>query len=214
MSVTFRNLIGTLLFLFSITSFAEYQECGEIINAYGPYDYIDPNHFRNKLPVVEKHHFNSRVENLVGGHRQQTATAGGDLDYTLRAFPNHHRALNAMMRLSWKENRAKPIGSNFSIACWFDRAIRWRPEDGTVRMIFGNYLANSKVKRYQDAISQYEQAEKLLKNKSNLFYNMGLLYFHMKDYAKSREYAKKAYAAGIAFPALKDMLVRAGKWEG
>ena len=82
-----------------------------------------------------------------------------------------------------------------------------------VRMIYGNYLSSKGVKRYKDAIPHYELAEKRLKNNPNLFYNMGLLYFHLKEYDKSRDYAKKAYAGGFNILGLKQLLVKAGKWE-
>ena len=82
-----------------------------------------------------------------------------------------------------------------------------------VRMIYGNYLASPRVKRYKEAVEQYELAEQKLKNNSNLFYNKGLLYFQMKDYAKAREYAHKAYNGGFPLAGLRQMLVRAGQWK-
>ena len=92
--------------------------------------------------------------------------------------------------------------------------MRWRPDDAMVRMIYGNYLSSTRVKRYKDAIPHYELAEKKLKNNPNLFYNMGLVYFQLKEYDKAREYAKKAYAGGFPLSGLQQMLVKAGKWEG
>ena len=81
-------------------------------------------------------------------------------------------------------------------------------------MIYGNYLSSPKIKRFKEAISQYEMADLLMKNKTNLYYNMGLLYFNLKDYAKARDYARKAYAGGFPLNGLKDLLVKTGKWEG
>lgn len=213
----FRMAVALLLYSLPIASFAQYEACGSVERkdgGYGPYDYTNPSDFRNKLPVVNLHHFNARVENLIGGHKEETRRPTGDLGYVLFAFPNHHRALNAMVRLSSKENTSKPAGSKFTIDCWLDRAIRWRPEDAMVRMIYGNYLSSARIKRYKEAIPHYELAEKHLKNNPNLFYNMGLLYFQLKEYDKSRDYAKKAYAGGFHLLGLKQMLVKAGKWEG
>ena len=82
-----------------------------------------------------------------------------------------------------------------------------------VRMIYGNYLSSARIKRYKEAIPHYELAEKHLKSNPNLFYNMGLLYFNLKEYDKSRDYAKKAHAGGFHLLGLKQMLVKAGKWE-
>jgi tetratricopeptide (TPR) repeat protein len=211
-----QNIIGILIFSVPLTALAEYDACGPIERrdgGYGPYDYTDPSDYRNKLPVVNLHHFNGRVENLVGGFKEETPRPTGDITYVLHAFPNHHRALNAIVRLSWRENTPKPAGSKYSVDCWFDRAIRWRPADGMVRMIYANYLSSTRVKRFKEAIPHYELAEQKLKNNSNLFYNMGLLYFNLKDYEKSRDYARKAYAGGFPLSGLKDMLVKAGKWQ-
>jgi tetratricopeptide (TPR) repeat protein len=212
-----RNIIGLLFFFVPLAVLAGYEACGmieRIDGGYGPYDYTNPSDVRDKLPVVNLHHFNARVENLIGGFKDESPRPTGDISYVLHAFPNHHRALNAMVRLSWKENTPKPVGSRYNVDCWFDRAIRWRPEDGMVRMIYGNYLSSSRVKRFKEAIPHYELAEQKLKNNPNLFYNMGLLYFNLKDYEKSRDYAHKAYAGGFPLSGLKDMLVKAGKWQG
>ncbi len=189
---------------------AGFKLCGDIYaKRYGPFDYTNPEDFKKRLPVVEQYHFTSDVESLISG---STADApGSDLSYTLSAFPNHHRALAAIAKLAVREKTNKPKLSKYSVECWFDRAIEWRPRDGMVRMIFGNYL--SQVKRYKEALPQYLEAEELLKNNSNLYYNMGLLYFNTKQYDKSLHYAKKAYGGGFPLPGLKNMLVKVGKWE-
>ena len=217
MSIIFRIALMSVLLCNPLASFADIEGCGSperTDGGYGAYDYTDPSDYRTKLPIVEIHHFNPRVEHLKGGAKEDFSGPVGDLSYTLRAFPNHHRALSAMMRLSLKENRPKPHSSPYSIECWLDRAIRWRPKDGMVRMIYGNYLSSPKIKRFNEAISQYEMADRLMKNKTNLYYNMGLLYFNLKDYAKARDYARKAYAGGFPLNGLKDLLAKAGKWEG
>src|SRR5882672_10328606 len=64
--------------------------CGALPNAYGPFDYRIEH---DKLAIVEAYHFTSQVELLIRG---QSGALGADLDYTLRAAPNHHRALVAM----------------------------------------------------------------------------------------------------------------------
>ena len=62
----------------------------------GPYDYENPNDQIQLIPFVEANHFNPDVENLVRG--QSSAYIMGDLDFVLRAVPNHHRALMSLMR--------------------------------------------------------------------------------------------------------------------
>ena len=77
------------------TSFAQVVNggCGALQNAFGPFDYRTERGYN--LDVVESYHFTPPVEALIRG---SSGTIGGDLDYTLRAFPNHDRALNATIR--------------------------------------------------------------------------------------------------------------------
>ena len=89
------------------------------------------------LATAEKHHFTPAVENLRHG---ATGTIGADLGYVLLMFPNHHRALAAFGKLSLRDKTLKPAGAPYSVGCFFDRAIRFKPNDGTVRMVYGNYL--------------------------------------------------------------------------
>ena len=60
----------------------------DLHNAFGPFDYRTAT--KDKLKLVESYHFTPKVESLIGG---QSGTLGADIDYTLRAFPNHPRAL-------------------------------------------------------------------------------------------------------------------------
>src|SRR5690242_17113706 len=72
--------------------------CGELENAFGPFDYRTVSADRKRL--VEGSHFTPYIEGLQRGH---TGAIGSEIDYTLRAFPNHPRALVAMMKLGIKE---------------------------------------------------------------------------------------------------------------
>src|SRR5678816_4417104 len=63
--------------------------CGPLANAYGPFDYRT-DRTGTTLSIVEDNHFTPAVEQLISGI---TSSVGGEIDYTLRAFPNHHRAL-------------------------------------------------------------------------------------------------------------------------
>lgn len=184
-----------------------FEACGELKNPFGPFDY------RVATPedkeVVERRHFTPRVEHLVQG---QTVThPGGDLEYTLRAFPNHPRALFAMVRLGEKENRDKPIGSPYTISCWFDRAIRFTPNDGSVRLVFGIYL--SRKGRPGEAVEQLQAALKLGGDPANVHYNLGLAYLDLKDYEKSLEHAHTAYELGFPLAGLRNKLKEVGKWR-
>ena len=184
-----------------------FEDCGSLKNHYGPFDYTDPEIRAAKLPIVERFHFSPKVEN------GESSTIMGDLDYTLRAFPNHHRALYAVARYQLKHPH-KPGSKYYSADCYFKRAIRFKPDDGIVYLLYGIYL--HRLDKLQDALTQYQEAEKFIKEGpelTELHYNLGLLYADMGDYKDAKVYAEKAYAAGYPLPGLRDKLKRAGMWK-
>jgi hypothetical protein len=192
---------------FWASSFAQDSpECGDLKTGVGPFDYRTAD--RKDKEIVERFHFTPDIESLRGGG---TGLVGADLDYTLRAFPNHPRALRAMMRLAEKEKTNKPRGARYTVACYFDRALRRAPDDGTVRVLFGIYLMKSGEK--DQAIKQLEAARELGDEDANLHYNLGLAYFDLKDYDKALMHAQKAYKLGFPLPGLRDKLRKAGKWR-
>jgi tetratricopeptide (TPR) repeat protein len=115
-----------------------------------------------------------------------------------------------MSTLALRDKTSTPRGSTYSVDCWFDRAMRFRPDDGQVRLIYGITLL--KANRVPAAIQRLDEADKLLPNDPNVQYNLGLAYFDEKDYDKAHEYAKKAYALGFPLPGLRDKLQRVNKW--
>ncbi|SEK27329.1 tetratricopeptide repeat protein [Nitrosovibrio tenuis] len=171
------------------------------------YDYTNSEN-RGYLGTVEQHHFTPGVENLRAG---STGTIGSDLSYTLMMFPNHHRALAALGKLSIRDRTLKPSGAQYSVECFFDRAIRFRPNDGIVRMVYGNYLV--KAGQLDKAIEQLRTAVDLQPEDATINYNLGLLYMQKKDYKQAKTYAKKAYELNFPLPGLKNKLMEAGKWE-
>ena len=183
-------------------------DCGALVNHFGPFDYRTTPKERRSL--VEDAHFTPQVERLMRG--QSTAVIGADINYVLSVFPNHPRALLAMMNLAQKEKLDKPKGSGFTVDCWFDRAVRFRPEDPNVRMLYGIYLLRKG--RTKDGIVQLKEAESIQEGggNANLYYNMGLAYFSAGDYEKSLKYAHQAYGLGFDLPGLRNKLKGVGKW--
>jgi Tfp pilus assembly protein PilF len=208
--------------------------CGSLDNAYGPFDYESASDQKDHLPVVEKFHFTPGVESLVQG---QSGAIVADLDYTLRAFPNHHRALYAMARYRLAHPRTEP---NFYTAeCYFDRAMRWRPEDGTVRLIYGIYLSQKADHELEDArladtrkdpaaarhatelaqhdrdaaLEHYQHALDLTPDSPEVHYNMGLLYCDLGKLELARQHADRAYELGYPLPGLRNRLRRLGAYE-
>lgn len=178
--------------------------CGALDNAYGPFDYITE---RDKLQIVERAHFTPNVEQLRRGSR---GTIGGDLDYTLRASPNHHRALVSMMRYGEKLKQLEVPGAGFPVECYFDRALRFRRNDTVVRALYATFL--QRHGRLGDALKQLDAAVGFAGNNAFSHYNLGLVYLEFGKYDKALAQAHRAMALGFERTDLRDKLKAAGKW--
>lgn len=180
--------------------------CGNpFVNAYGPLDYRVEQGQKRK--IVEDYHFTPRVESLIGGI---SGSLGAEIDYTLRAFPNHHRALIAMMKLGAKVKNPMPQGAQFTVECYFKRALLFRPDDTIARMIYAKYLAGSG--RKPESIAQLDYAGRFAPNDGFTQYNAGLIYFEMGEFDKALQQAHRALELGFEWPGLKQQLQTAGKW--
>lgn len=202
------GLTALLLWLAVSSNLRAAGACGELQNAFGPYDYRDGD-IDNRLTLVLTAHFTPEVEALIRGNA--TAYIGGDIDYTLRALPTYPRALQSMANLSLKENAAKPKGAKFTIDCYFDRAFRFRADDPMVYVVYSNFVY--KQGKLEQALTALQNAEKLAPNNPNVLYNLGLLYFEKQNFDASLQYAQKAYDRKFPLSGLRDKLQRAGKWS-
>jgi tetratricopeptide (TPR) repeat protein len=178
--------------------------CGSVANAYGPFDYRKD---KDRLTIVEQYHFTPKVEQLVSG---QSDFIGGDLDYTLRAFPNHHRALLALMRYGDRLKTEHIPYTKYSLRCYFIRAITFKEDDTTVRMLYATYLKNRDQK--DEALRQLELAKSFAPDNGFTQYNIGLIYTELGEYQHALEQAHVASALGFALPELKNRLVAANRW--
>ena len=164
---------------------------------------------RQALNLVENFHFTPEVEALIRG--KSTTDIAADLSYTLIAFPNHHRALMSLMLLGKKFKTPQPQGAQFSVECYFLRALRFRPDDTTARMMYASYLSNQA--RTTEANKELAQVGEVAGNNAFVYYNMGQIYFDLKDYDKALENAHKAYGLGLTLTGLRERLTRAGHWR-
>lgn len=178
--------------------------CGPLANAYGPFDYRTD---KDKLTIVDIHHFTPEVENLVRG---KEGYLGSDLDYTLRAFPNHHRALAAMMRYGKKLNTLQVPNSNYTVECYFRRSLAFRPDDTTVRMMFAIFLAENK--RMPEALQHLEYVKQSAGDDAIAFNKLGLVYLEIGQPRLALQAAHKAMELGFPGTALKDRLIAAQQW--
>jgi tetratricopeptide (TPR) repeat protein len=179
--------------------------CGSLANGFGPFDYRK---HRQHLPAVENHHFTAPVEALVKG---LTGTIGADIDYTLRAFPNHHRALLAMARWTERIKNPHPPGANYPTECYFIRALHFANDDNVVRMLYAQFLGQGK--RVADAIQQLEAAASTAGENGFTHYNIGMVYAELGEMDRALSQAHRAMALGFGRVELKAILERAGKWR-
>lgn len=175
--------------------------CGTLKNGYGPFDYRDAAVREKFLPIVEQFHFTPEVEMLSHG---KSGRLIGDLDYTLRAFPNHPRALQAISRYALTGGPFNAEDGIPSADCYFQRAIAFAPSDATVHEIYGSYLAKRGDK--EGARAQYEEALRLAPESGEINYNAGLFFVQQGDLGRARALAKVAYDQGYPLPGLRRMI--------
>jgi tetratricopeptide (TPR) repeat protein len=177
---------------------------------YGPYDYTKANE-RGHIPVVEEHHFTPEVENHIRG---KSGYLTGDLDYTLRAIPNHHKALLSTIRYQLKLNEkllAKNRPLETPVECYLQRAIHFSPNDAASVSLFAYYL--KEIGQLEKAAKLYEKALDISPDAAKIEYSYSLLLIDLKQYDKALEYAKKAYTHGKPPKGLKNKLVKLGVWK-
>lgn len=182
------------------------EDCGDVFtNATGPFDYTNAEDRTRTVaagvPIVERFHFTRDIEALNGDEKFILE----NLDYTLRAVPNHHRALNAVGR--YDIERGIPTRRR-SAQCWFERALRFRPEDGVVWQIYANYKARKG--HTEEALEAYGRAKQINPDSVEVDYNLGLLYLKLGQYEKARESARVAYAGNYPLEGLRRKLAEKG----
>ena len=207
MKKLFHAAVCASVMLTASAAYAENSYCGPLsAGHYGPYDYRT--RASGKLDVVERAHFTAEVEAGVKG---STGYLGQDLNYTLRAIPNHPRALSTLSQIAVRRKVVKIDHMMYPVECYFDRALRFAPDDGVVKAIYGSYLHSAG--RANEALKMLQAAVELLPADPTVNYNLGLVYFALKDYSAAMRHARVAYDLGFPLPGLKNKLAKVGKWE-
>jgi tetratricopeptide (TPR) repeat protein len=177
-------------------------------NAFGrPIDAQDPSEAA-KLATVEHRHFTPEVQKLRSGGGTTTNPAD-DLHYTLRQLPNHYGALRTMAEYQLRVPYGTRAARYWSIDCYFERATTFRPNDGTLYMLYASY--QHRAKRYDDARTNYAKALDLGLDSPELYYNWGLTEFATANYDEAARLAGLAYAGGYPLPGLKNKLAKVGR---
>jgi tetratricopeptide (TPR) repeat protein len=214
MKTKISNVFIIVVFLYLTNTNTEAAErnnstCGiepgkPLTNSYGPFDFTNPSH-APRLPIVLGAHFTSQVERLERGN---TGSILSDIDYTLRAIPNYHRALNAvsLYELRQKE-QLQGVKRFYTAECYFKRALYFQPNDAATRMLFAIHL--HKLQRFNEAEALYAQALSLSPNNSEINYNIALLYVDTNRISLAKKHAKVAYDGGYPLLGLKNRINRA-----
>lgn len=185
----------------------EERECGLLQRP----DFMPPMDYRTDrtlLENVEWNHFAPQVQNLV---KPMFQYFGSDISYTLHAFPNHPKALITLVRLGDREGTDQPKGLPYPIECFFKRAVRFRPDDAVVRMLYAQFLI--KTGRPQPAAAHLDYVVSVAGDNMLTYFNAGLLYLEMKDYDKALALSHKLEGADFPRQDLKQRLTTAGQWR-
>lgn len=205
---------------------------------FGPYDYYKPP--RGALSLVERAHMGTIIAEAK--HRGLWCVYYENIDYTLRAFPNHPEALTLMADyLSARApcgrggGEAAPRGRSplelataIEAGAWrardadyyFEKGIGYKPKDSPTsvvnrpetRVLYGKYLYSQK--RLDDALKQFTEAAKLEPSSAESHYYLGLIHFDKNDAATARQHIEKAQKLGQPPVALKQKLINVGQWRG
>ncbi|MEQ8690336.1 MAG: tetratricopeptide repeat protein [Pseudomonadales bacterium] len=172
---------------------------------FGPFDYLQRGGLKQQLYLVESAHFTPEVEQLARGN---TGALTGDLDYTLRAWPNHHRALNAMNRYQLRSGASTVSAmrrANIPPAeCYLLRAVNFSPKDDMAYMLLG--LLSHRKDRHEEALTAYRKAVELSPSNIQAKYNLALLLVDLGQLKEAEALAADVYAAGFPLQGLKRKL--------
>lgn len=203
---------------------AHAQDSGELYEAdclpikiegrHGPFDYNTATHAERRL--VEGTHFNEHYQAyLVGKSKFQKTrdyiieTPAAGFGYTLWAFPNHPFALSAIEDIGTKQKSEKLMGLQLRVHCYFQRAVKFKPNDATVRALYGYYYARRG--KQKEAEFQVEKAMELSPDDKSVLSYAAFSYLKINKPDLAAQIAKRAYEAGYQLPGLRRQIERTGR---
>lgn len=206
------------LVIIAIINTTAFAACNlSLENGYGPFDYYDPkSHIgtgadpMGKIKRVTNVHLSPKMLLLTG---RATGPIAADLDYTLRAIPNHPDALNLASRLEIRLRSAiktpllRAEKMKQSADCYFQRAFKLATYSETY-VLQGVHLHRNK--KYQEAKNAYLKAIDMGHKSASTHYNFGLTLAKLEEYPLSEKHAKIAYKLGYPLKGLKRQLREVG----
>lgn len=216
-----KHLIpNILLFISFIVSSTQACDLDLNNNGIGPWDYYDPinsqpngaNPMGNIKRVTNVH----LTPGMLRMEKRASGTFSGDIDYTLRAIPNHPAGLDLASRL---EKRLAQPGAELTnllkyekpkrdTECYFQRAIALAPNRFYTYVMYGIHL--HRFGKYDAANNAYARALALGSNTIETNYNYGLSLVKSGRLAEAEQQAKIAYQGGFPLPGLRNMLQQRG----
>ena len=204
---------------------------------FGPYDYYNPP--KGALALVESAHMGPIIAEAK--YRGRWCEYYDNLDYTLRAFPNHPLALTLMAEYldsrspCGREPAPAPRGrSPLELAAaiesgawrernadyYFEKGIEYKPKDAPksvvkrpeTRILYGKFLYERK--RLNSALTQFTEAVKLDPSAAEAYYYLGLVHFDKNNPQAAKTYIDKARTLGQPPKELKQKLISVGQWRG
>jgi hypothetical protein len=171
----------------------------------GPYDYRTE---KKGLGIVDGRHFTTRVENLVG---VESRVLSSEFSFTLHGYPNHHRALAALIRWAEREKSDQPGNLDYSVDCYFRRALVFRSDDYIVRLLYADYL----IRRGRTAEAGQHMDHVLATHPDSplTHYTLGLLYLRSERFDEALKQAHKAIEMGVPHTELRKKLQDLGRWR-
>lgn len=197
---------------------------------YGPFDYYDTKNTPTRAyALVERAHLGPKTELLRLQGDQ--CFYWGDLDYTLRAFPNHPKALVKMAEFlkgnvpcsiggpASEARSAAELAEQLEAKTWqgrtmeyyFETAIRYRPQYVETRLLYARALKD--VAKNNEAIRVLQEAIHQDPKSAMAHYELGSLLLTNGEKQAALVHAQKAYGLGAPPSDLRDKLVAAGLWK-
>lgn len=189
-------------------------------NGIGPWDYYDPSNSQpsgaNPMGNIKRVTNVHLTPGMLRMEKRASGTFSGDIDYTLRAIPNHPAGLDLASRL---EKRLAQPGAELTnllkyekpkrtAECYFQRAIALTPNRFYTYVVYGIHL--HRFGNYDAANTAYAKALALGSTTIETNYNYGLSLVKSGRLADAEQQAKIAYQGGFPLPGLRNMLQQQG----
>ena len=116
-----------------------------------------------------------------------------------------------MMNLGVRVKSSQPQGAQYTVECYFKRALMFRPDDQVARMLYAKFLATSG--RKAEALRNLEYTAEKVTDNPLTHYNIGLLLLEMGEFEKAVTQAHLAQKLGFEGRQLREKLQAAGKWS-